>query len=99
MQYNQQENSGKVYLVGAGPGDIELLTLKGRQVLEQADTIIYDALVGMGILAILPAAAEKINVGKRAGNHQMPQEEINHLLLEQALAGKTVVRRSEEHTS
>ncbi len=92
MQYNQQENSGKVYLVGAGPGDIELLTLKGRQVLEQADTIIYDALVGMGILAILPAAAEKINVGKRAGNHQMPQEEINHLLLEQALAGKTVVR-------
>lgn len=92
MMYKQQYQNGKVYLVGAGPGDVGLLTVKARQVIEQADTIIYDALVGMGILALLPAKAEKINVGKRAGNHRMPQEEINCLLLERALAGKVVVR-------
>ena len=76
-------SNGKVWLVGAGPGDSGLLTVKGKQILEQAEVILYDSLVGEGILAWMPDA-EKISVGKRAGRHHMPQEEINLLLLEKA---------------
>lgn len=85
-------SNGKVWLVGAGPGDSGLLTVKGKQILEQAEVILYDSLVGEGILAWMPDAAEKISVGKRAGRHHMPQEEINLLLLEKAKMGKRVVR-------
>ncbi len=83
---------GKIWLVGAGPGDTGLLPLKGREVLEQADVVLYDHLVGTGILNMIPPSAKKINVGKRAGNHTMPQEEINLLLLSEAQKGKRVVR-------
>ncbi len=83
---------GKVYLVGAGPSDVGLMTVKGKQVLEQADVIVYDRLIGNSILLSLPAYAEKIDAGKRAGNHTLPQEQINQLLLEKAQEGKTVVR-------
>lgn len=83
---------GKVYLVGAGPSDVGLLTVRGKQLLEQADVIVYDRLIGQSMLLLLPENAEKIDVGKCAGNHTMPQEQINRLLLERAQAGKTVVR-------
>ncbi len=83
---------GKVWLVGAGPGDAGLMTLKGKQVLDKADVVVYDALVGQGILTMLPEGAARIYVGKQAGNHAFPQEEINGLLLKEALLGKRVVR-------
>lgn len=84
--------TGKVYLVGAGPSDIALLTIKGRQVLEQAEVVLYDALIGAGILNLIPREAEKIDAGKRAGCPSMKQEEINQLLVNKAMDGKTVVR-------
>lgn len=84
--------AGKVWLVGAGPSDVGLLTLKGKAVLEQAEVVVYDALVGSGILALIPPTAEKINAGKRARNHTLRQEQTNALLLQKALEGKRVVR-------
>lgn len=84
--------TGKVWLVGAGPGDPGLFTIKGREVLEQAQVVVYDRLVGEGVLNLIPRQAETIDVGKRAGNHTMPQEKINQVLLEKALEGKRVVR-------
>ena len=83
---------GKVWLVGAGPGDRGLFTLKGLEVLQSAEVVVYDALIGDEVLTLIPEHAEKINVGKRAGNHRMAQEQINRVLLEQAQAGKRVVR-------
>ena len=83
---------GKVWLVGAGPSDAELMTVKGKRVIEEADVIVYDALVGKGILSMIPTDVELINVGKRAGNHIMVQEDINKVLLDKALEGKKVVR-------
>ena len=83
---------GKVYLVGAGPGDIGLMTIKGMEIMHKADVILYDHLVGDALLAMLPDTAELIQVGKYAGNHTMPQEDINRLLLEKALEGKCVLR-------
>lgn len=84
--------TGKVALVGAGPGDVGLLTLRGKELLERADTVVYDALVGPAVLALIPPGAKCIDVGKRAGRHTKEQEEINDLLLREALAGKAVVR-------
>ena len=84
--------AGKVWLVGAGPSDGGLLTLKGKAALEQAEVVVFDALVGPEILAWIPPQAEKINVGKRAGCHLKSQEEINRILLEKALEGRRVVR-------
>ena len=84
--------TGKVWLVGAGPGDVGLLTLRGREVLESADVVVYDALVGQGVLSLIPENAELIFAGKRAGNHYLRQEETNRVLLEEALKGKRVVR-------
>ncbi len=84
--------AGKVFLVGAGPSDPGLLTLKGKRVLEQAQVVVYDRLVGAGILQMIPEEAEKIDVGKRSGSHPVPQEEINRILLEKAGEGKRVVR-------
>lgn len=83
---------GKVWLVGAGPSDAGLLTLKGKAVLENADVVIYDKLVGESILAWIPSSAKKINVGKSSGNHPVPQKEINQMLLKEALDGNHVVR-------
>lgn len=84
--------SGTVILVGAGPGDPGLLTLKGRAAIEGAQVVVYDRLVSPAILALIPDGAERINVGKAASNHPVPQDKINQILLEQAQAGKRVVR-------
>ncbi len=85
-------SSGKVWLVGAGPSDTGLMTVKAAEVLKYADVVVYDALIGDGTKMMIPDEAEKINVGKRAGNHAMAQEDINRLLYEKAQAGKQVVR-------
>lgn len=86
------DRKGKVWLVGAGPSDPALLTVKGRELIESADTIVYDNLVGQGVLSLVPSGKEVINVGKVAGNHPVKQEEINKILLDKALEGKKVVR-------
>ncbi|MCW4007820.1 MAG: uroporphyrinogen-III C-methyltransferase [Candidatus Bathyarchaeota archaeon] len=83
---------GKVFLVGAGPGDPALLTLKAVEVLKAADVVIYDRLVNDAILEWTPEKAEKIYVGKSAGKHELSQEKINELLVSKALEGKKVVR-------
>ncbi len=84
--------TGSVILVGAGPGDPGLLTEKGRRALQSAEVVVYDRLVGPAILSHIPACAERIDVGKQASRHPVPQGEINRILLEKALAGKRVVR-------
>ena len=86
------KNTGKVWLVGAGPSDPGLFTLKGKQVLEEAEVVVYDALAGQAILNMIPDTAEAINVGKRSSNHTMAQEKINELLVTKAKEGKRVVR-------
>ncbi len=82
---------GMVYLVGAGPGDPGLFTLRGKELLERADRVLYDSLVNESLLTFAPQA-EHIFVGKRAGNHSVVQDDINRLLVELASAGHTVVR-------
>ena len=84
--------TGKVYLVGAGPGDVGLLTTKGREMLQKAQVVVYDRLVSRDILELIPEEAIRIDVGKYAGRHPVPQERINEILREQALAGRQVVR-------
>lgn len=84
--------AGMVWLVGAGPGDPELLTRKAERLLCAADIVFYDALVGTGILALIPPHVERVSVGKRSGRHSKDQSSINALLLEAALAGRRVVR-------
>ncbi|MBR4196683.1 MAG: uroporphyrinogen-III C-methyltransferase [Synergistaceae bacterium] len=81
-----------IYIVGAGPGDSGLLTLRGYEVLRRADVVIYDHLVGEGILAMIPSEAEIIDAGKYAGRHKMAQREIESAMIDRARAGKTVVR-------
>ena len=66
---------GKVTLVGAGPGDAGLLTCKGREALEKADVVVYDRLVGEGVLNLIPPECKKIDVGKRSGEHPVPSGE------------------------
>mgnify|MGYP006070650005 FL=1 len=83
---------GQVILVGAGPGDPELLTIKGRKAIESAEVVVYDRLVGQAIFDLIPENAERINVGKESSHHTVPQEQINQILLEKALEGKRVVR-------
>lgn len=84
--------AGKVFLVGAGPGDPELLTLKAAKVLRSADVVLHDELVSAEILKLIPATAEVLNVGKRCGKKSMPQGDTNRSLVEHALMGRTVVR-------
>ncbi len=83
---------GKVYLVGAGPGDPGLITLKGKILLEQCDVVIYDALVSDAILSMVNSQAKKINAGKRRGNHSLLQNETTQLLIEKAREYAVVVR-------
>ena len=83
---------GHVYLVGAGPGDPELLTLRGARLVAGADVVVYDNLVAPMLLDQAPAATERIYVGKKAADHSLPQEAINALLVRLAQAGKSVVR-------
>jgi uroporphyrin-III C-methyltransferase len=82
---------GTVWLVGAGPGDPDLLTRKAERLLAQADIVFHDALVGPGVLAFA-FQAELVSVGKRSGRHSKAQDQINHLMLLAALAGRKVVR-------
>jgi uroporphyrin-III C-methyltransferase len=84
--------AGCVYLVGAGPGDPELLTLKARRLLDEADVVVYDRLVSNEILALIPTGTARISVGKQPRCHPVPQAEINELLVRLAANGRTVVR-------
>lgn len=83
---------GKVYLVGAGPGDPGLMTLKGKGLLECADVVVYDALVSPQILAMINPQAEKIDAGKRLGRHSLLQQQTTQLLIEKAQTSAIVVR-------
>src|SRR5687768_7129826 len=83
---------GTVYLVGAGPGDAGLLTMRGAELLGRADVVVYDALVNADLLRLAPRGAEIIYGGKRARDHAIPQEQLNQLLVTKAREGKTVVR-------
>ncbi|MDP2993183.1 MAG: uroporphyrinogen-III C-methyltransferase, partial [Deltaproteobacteria bacterium] len=86
------QKSGKVFLVGAGPGDPGLITVKAREVLGEAEVVIYDYLASKRHLDYVPAGAERIYVGKKGGCHTMAQGDINQLIVERAREGKRVVR-------
>ncbi|GAA5062123.1 hypothetical protein GCM10023208_32230 [Erythrobacter westpacificensis] len=83
---------GKIFLVGAGPGDPELLTLRAARLIENASLIVHDGLVDRAILAMAHADARLVSVAKQRSKHTLPQEEINALLVREALAGRDVVR-------
>jgi uroporphyrin-III C-methyltransferase len=87
-----EQAAGIVYLVGAGPGDPELLTIKALRALERADAVVYDRLVSEEVIALAPAGAMRISVGKQPNHHPVPQEEINEILRRLAKSGRTVVR-------
>src|SRR3984893_19041178 len=86
------KRKGKVYLVGAGPGDVGLVTLRAKQCIELADVIVYDSLANPEMLGWARDDAEIINAGKRAGQHMLAQDEINALLIDKAGEGQSVVR-------
>lgn len=83
---------GKVWLAGAGPGDAGLLTVKAKALIESVDVIVYDALVSTEVISQIPKEKEMIYVGKRSGNHPIPQDKINEILLSEARKGKKVLR-------
>ncbi|WP_100160276.1 siroheme synthase CysG [Proteus columbae] len=87
-----QQPQGSVVLVGAGPGDAGLMTIKGLQQCQQADVVVYDRLVSDEVMALVRRDAQRIYVGKQAGFHCVPQDEINQILIKEATAGKRVVR-------
>ena len=85
-------NKGKVYLIGAGPGDPGLITVKGLECLAKADVVVYDYLANEGLLGQIKEGAEKIYVGKKGGDHTLPQDQINELIIGRAKEGKSVAR-------
>lgn len=90
---NRTEGSvGKVWLAGAGPGDAELLTVKAKALLDKVDVVVYDALVSVEVLSLIPGDCQMIDVGKRSGHHPVLQDEINRILLAEAQKGKRVLR-------
>src|ERR1051326_5297236 len=84
--------NGKVYIVGAGPGAADLLTLRAASILQKAQVVLHDDLVSAEVLELCPQAAEVVNVGKRCGHHATSQEQINDLMLLHASGGRIVVR-------
>ncbi len=88
----QEQVTGKVYLVGAGPGDPDLITRRGYELLQQCDVVVYDNLIAPELVCNLPDRVETVYVGKQKGRHTLPQAEINELLVKFARAGKEVVR-------
>ncbi len=92
LMFNESMQQGKVYLLGAGPGAPGLITVRGKELIESAEVLVYDALSSAEMLNWAPAGCEKIYVGKRASRHALPQAEINDLLVKLAQAGKKVVR-------
>ena len=89
---NPNTSAGEVALVGAGPGDPELLTLKAWRLITSAEVVLYDRLVSPEILALIPESAEMIHVGKQRANHTLPQDQINQRLVDLARQGRRVVR-------
>ena len=89
---SNQPGSNKVYLVGAGPGDPELITVKAKRLLEHADSILYDHLASSELLELAPASAERLYVGKKKSEHALSQEEICALLIARGKRGLNVVR-------
>jgi uroporphyrin-III C-methyltransferase/precorrin-2 dehydrogenase/sirohydrochlorin ferrochelatase/uroporphyrin-III C-methyltransferase len=89
---SSNNSEGEVFLVGAGPGDPELLTLKAYRLITTAEVVLYDRLVSREIMALIPAEAELIHVGKQRSKHTLPQDQINERLVEFAQAGRRVVR-------
>lgn len=85
-------NEGKVYIVGAGPGDPELMTVKARRLIEDTDVILHDSLIGDGIVGSIPETVERVNVGKKPYGRRTPQEEINRLMEKHTAEGRDVVR-------
>ena len=88
----ESRREGCVFLVGAGPGDPDLLTLKAARLIASAEVVVYDHLVGKAVLELIPATARRVYAGKEAGNHALPQHEINQLLVDLASEGLRVVR-------
>ena len=81
-----------MYIVGAGCGDFDLITMRGAEYIRHCDVLVYDSLIDVSLLGFAPETAEKICVGKRSGRHSEKQENINEILVEKAREGKTVVR-------
>ncbi|MHC4476211.1 MAG: uroporphyrinogen-III C-methyltransferase [Planctomycetota bacterium] len=92
MALSADKTNGKVYLVGAGPGRADLITVRGAELLRQADCIIYDRLANPALLKFARADAELVNVGKRAGEHPWKQPDINRLLVQKAAEHEIIVR-------
>jgi len=92
FNYDEAASLGRVTLVGAGPGAVDLMTLRGQRALQAAEVVVYDDLANAELLGFCPETAKRIYVGKRAGNHCIPQTEISAILVREAQLGQHVVR-------